>query len=152
MKIVYNFLIKKKKKMYKSERRKREYEKSMNSKKYKNHSNTDYKNHTNFEDSELSSDSLWKSLLIFIFYAAMFIVVYSVKILWTGVKYIKSVIIQKNQERIKKEKENQIRITEKEAAAKNSIWIDNNGNKIINSEKEIVTAEEKNDIWIEYTE
>ena len=64
----------------------------------------------------------------------------------------KSVIIQKNQERIKKEKENQIRITEKEAAAKNSIWIDNNGNKIINSEKEIVTAEEKNDIWIEYTE
>ena len=82
----------------------------------------------------------------------MFIVVYSVKILWTGVKYIKSVIIQKNQERIKKEKENQIRITEKEAAAKNSIWIDNNGNKIINSEKEIVTAEEKNDIWIEYTE
>ncbi|ACZ10300.1 Uncharacterised protein [Sebaldella termitidis] len=138
--------------MYKSERRKREFEKSMNSKKYKNHSNTDYKNHTNFEDSELSSDSLWKSLLIFIFYAAMFIVVYSVKILWTGVKYIKSVIIQKNQERIKKEKENQIRITEKEAAAKNSIWIDNNGNKIINSEKEIVTAEEKNDIWIEYTE
>ena len=138
--------------MYKSERRKREYEKSMNSKKYKNHSNTDYKNHTNFEDSELSSDSLWKSLLIFIFYAAMFIVVYSVKILWTGVKYIKSVIIQKNQERIKKEKENQIRITEKEVAAKNSIWIDNNGNKIINSEKEIVTAEEKNDIWIEYTE
>ena len=129
--------------MYKSERRKREFEKSMNSKKYKNHSNTDYKNHTNFEDSELSSDSLWKSLLIFIFYAAMFIVVYSVKILWTGVKYIKSVIIQKNQERIKKEKENQIRITEKEAAAKNSIWIDNNGNKIINSEKEIVTAEEK---------
>ena len=82
----------------------------------------------------------------------MFIVVYSVKILWTGVKYIKSVIIQKNQERIKKEKENQIRITEKEAAAKNSIWIDNNGNKIINSEKEIVTAEEKNDICIEYTE
>ena len=138
--------------MYKSERRKREFEKSMNSKKYKNHSNTDYKNHTNFEDSELSSDSLWKSLLIFTFYAAMFIVVYSVKILWTGVKYIKSVIIQKNQERIKKEKENQIRITEKEAAAKNSIWIDNNGNKIINSEKEIVTAEEKNDIWIEYTE
>lgn len=138
--------------MYKSERRKREFEKSMNSKKYKNHSNTDYKNHTNFEDSELSSDSLWKSLLIFIFYAAMFIVVYSVKILWTGVKYIKSVIIQKNQERIKKEKENQIRITEKEVAAKNSIWIDNNGNKIINSEKEIVTAEEKNDIWIEYTE
>ncbi len=138
--------------MYKSERRKREFEKSMNSKKYKNHSNTDYKNHTNFEDSELSSDSLWKSLLIFIFYAAMFIVVYSVKILWTGVKYIKSVIIQKNQERIKKEKENQIRITEKEAASKNSIWIDNNGNKIINSEKEIVTAEEKNDIWIEYTE
>ncbi len=138
--------------MYKSERRKREFEKSMNSKKYKNHSNTDYKNHTNFEDSELSSDSLWKSLLIFIFYAAMFIVVYSVKILWAGVKYIKSVIIQKNQERIKKEKENQIRITEKEAAAKNSIWIDNNGNKIINSEKEIVTAEEKNDIWIEYTE
>lgn len=138
--------------MYKSERRKREFEKSMNSKKYKNHSNTDYKNHTNFEDSELSSDSLWKSVLIFIFYAAMFIVVYSVKILWTGVKYIKSVIIQKNQERIKKEKENQIRITEKEAAAKNSIWIDNNGNKIINSEKEIVTAEEKNDIWIEYTE
>ncbi len=138
--------------MYKSERRKREFEKSINSKKYKNHSNTDYKNHTNFEDSELSSDSLWKSLLIFIFYAAMFIVVYSVKILWTGVKYIKSVIIQKNQERIKKEKENQIRITEKEAAAKNSIWIDNNGNKIINSEKEIVTAEEKNDIWIEYTE
>ena len=138
--------------MYKSERRKREFEKSMNSKKYKNHSNTDYKNHTNFEDSELSSDSLWKSLLIFIFYAAMFIVVYSVKILWTGVKYIKSVIIQKNQERIKKEKENQIRITEKEAAAKNSIWIDNNGNKIINSEKEIITAEEKNDIWIEYTE
>ena len=66
--------------MYKSERRKREFEKSMNSKKYKNH--------TNFEDSELSSDSLWKSLLIFIFYAAMFIVVYSVKILWTGVKYI----------------------------------------------------------------
>ena len=130
--------------MYKSERRKREFEKSMNSKKYKNH--------TKFEDSELSSDSLWKSLLIFIFYAAMFIVVYSVKILWTGVKYIKSVIIQKNQERIKKEKENQIRITEKEAAAKNSIWIDNNGNKIINSEKEIVTAEEKNDIWIEYTE
>ena len=129
--------------MYKSERRKREFEKSMNSKKYKNHSNTDYKNHTNFEDSELSSDSLWKSVLIFIFYAAMFIVVYSVKILWTGVKYIKSVIIQKNQERIKKEKENQIRITEKEAAAKNSIWIDNNGNKIINSEKEIVTAEEK---------
>ena len=129
--------------MYKSERRKREFEKSINSKKYKNHSNTDYKNHTNFEDSELSSDSLWKSLLIFIFYAAMFIVVYSVKILWTGVKYIKSVIIQKNQERIKKEKENQIRITEKEAAAKNSIWIDNNGNKIINSEKEIVTAEEK---------
>ena len=138
--------------MYKSERRKREFEKSINSKKYKNHSNTDYKNHTNFEDSELSSDSLWKSLLIFIFYAAMFIVVYSVKILWTGVKYIKSVIIQKNQERIKKEKENQIRITEKEAAAKNSIWIDNNGNKIINSEKEIITAEEKNDIWIEYTE
>lgn len=138
--------------MYKSERRKREFEKSINSKKYKNHSNTDYKNHTNFEDSELSSDSLWKSLLIFIFYAAMFIVVYSVKILWTGVKYIKSVIIQKNQERIKKEKENQIRITEKEAVAKNSIWIDNNGNKIINSEKEIVTAEEKNDIWIEYTE
>ena len=138
--------------MYKSERRKREFEKSKNSKKYKNHSNTDYKNHTNFEDSELSSDSLWKSVLIFIFYAAMFIVVYSVKILWTGVKYIKSVIIQKNQERIKKEKENQIRITEKEAAAKNSIWIDNNGNKIINSEKEIVTAEEKNDIWIEYTE
>ena len=138
--------------MYKSERRKREFEKSINSKKYKNHSNTDYKNHTNFEDSELSSDSLWKSLLIFIFYAAMFIVVYSVKILWTGVKYIKSVIIQKNQERIKKEKENQIRITEKEVAAKNSIWIDNNGNKIINSEKEIVTAEEKNDIWIEYTE
>ena len=138
--------------MYKSERRKREFEKSMNSKKYKNHSNTDYKNHTNFEDSELSSDSLWKSVLIFIFYAAMFIVVYSVKILWTGVKYIKSVIIQKNQERIKKEKENQIRITEKEVAAKNSIWIDNNGNKIINSEKEIVTAEEKNDIWIEYTE
>ena len=138
--------------MYKSERRKREFDKSMNSKKYKNHSNTDYKNHTNFEDSELSSDSLWKSLLIFIFYAAMFIVVYSVKILWTGVKYIKSVIIQKNQERIKKEKENQIRITEKEDAAKNSIWIDNNGNKIINSEKEIVTAEEKNDIWIEYTE
>ncbi len=138
--------------MYKSERRKREFEKSINSKKYKNHSNTDYKNHTNFEDSELSSDSLWKSVLIFIFYAAMFIVVYSVKILWTGVKYIKSVIIQKNQERIKKEKENQIRITEKEAAAKNSIWIDNNGNKIINSEKEIVTAEEKNDIWIEYTE
>ena len=138
--------------MYKSERRKREFEKSINSKKYKNHSNTDYKNNTNFEDSELSSDSLWKSLLIFIFYAAMFIVVYSVKILWTGVKYIKSVIIQKNQERIKKEKENQIRITEKEAAAKNSIWIDNNGNKIINSEKEIVTAEEKNDIWIEYTE
>ena len=138
--------------MYKSERRKREFEKSINSKKYKNHSNTDYKNHTNFEDSELSSDSLWKSLLIFIFYAAMFIVVYSVKILWTGVKYIKSVIIQKNQERIKKEKENQIRITEKEAAVKNSIWIDNNGNKIINSEKEIVTAEEKNDIWIEYTE
>ena len=138
--------------MYKSERRKREFEKSINSKKYKNHSNTDYKNHTNFEDSELSSDSLWKSLLIFIFYAAMFIVVYSVKILWTGVKYIKSVIIQKNQERIKKEKENQIRITEKEAASKNSIWIDNNGNKIINSEKEIVTAEEKNDIWIEYTE
>lgn len=138
--------------MYKSERRKREFEKSINSKKYKNHSNTDYKNHTNFEDSELSSDSLWKSLLIFTFYAAMFIVVYSVKILWTGVKYIKSVIIQKNQERIKKEKENQIRITEKEAAAKNSIWIDNNGNKIINSEKEIVTAEEKNDIWIEYTE
>ena len=138
--------------MYKSERRKREFEKSMNSKKYKNHSNTDYKNHTNFEDSELSSDSLWKSVLIFIFYAAMFIVVYSVKILWTGVKYIKSVIIQKNQERIKKEKENQIRITEKEAASKNSIWIDNNGNKIINSEKEIVTAEEKNDIWIEYTE
>ena len=110
--------------MYKSERRKREFEKSINSKKYKNHSNTDYKNHTNFEDSELSSDSLWKSLLIFIFYAAMFIVVYSVKILWTGVKYIKSVIIQKNQERIKKEKENQIRITEKEAAAKNSIWIE----------------------------
>ena len=138
--------------MYKSERRKREFKKSINSKKYKNHSNTDYKNHTNFEDSELSSDSLWKSVLIFIFYAAMFIVVYSVKILWTGVKYIKSVIIQKNQERIKKEKENQIRITEKEAAAKNSIWIDNNGNKIINSEKEIVTAEEKNDIWIEYTE
>lgn len=138
--------------MYKSERRKREFEKSINSKKYKNHSNTDYKNHTNFEDSELSSDSLWKSVLIFIFYAAMFIVVYSVKILWTGVKYIKSVIIQKNQERIKKEKENQIRITEKEAAVKNSIWIDNNGNKIINSEKEIVTAEEKNDIWIEYTE
>ena len=138
--------------MYKFECRKREFEKSINSKKYKNHSNTDYKNHTNFEDSELSSDSLWKSLLIFIFYAAMFIVVYSVKILWTGVKYIKSVIIQKNQERIKKEKENQIRITEKEAAAKNSIWIDNNGNKIINSEKEIVTAEEKNDIWIEYTE
>ena len=138
--------------MYKSERRKREFEKSINSKKYKNHSNTDYKNHTNFEDSELSSDSLWKSVLIFIFYAAMFIVVYSVKILWTGVKYIKSVIIQKNQERIKKEKENQIRITEKEAAANNSIWIDNNGNKIINSEKEIVTAEEKNDIWIEYTE
>ena len=138
--------------MYKSERRKREFEKSINSKKYKNHSNTDYKNHTNFEDSELSSDSLWKSVLIFIFYAAMFIVVYSVKILWTGVKYIKSVIIQKNQERIKKEKENQIRITEKEAAAKNSIWIDNNGNKIINSEKEIITAEEKNDIWIEYTE
>ena len=138
--------------MYKSERRKREFEKSINSKKYKNHSNTDYKNHTNFEDSELSSDSLWKSLLIFIFYAAMFIVVYSVKILWTGVKYIKSVIIQKNQERIKKEKENQIRITEKEAAVKNSIWIDNNGNKIINSEKEIITAEEKNDIWIEYTE
>ena len=138
--------------MYKSERRKREFEKSINSKKYKNHSNTDYKNHTNFEDSELFSDSLWKSVLIFIFYAAMFIVVYSVKILWTGVKYIKSVIIQKNQERIKKEKENQIRITEKEAAAKNSIWIDNNGNKIINSEKEIVTAEEKNDIWIEYTE
>ena len=138
--------------MYKSERRKREFEKNINSKKYKNHSNTDYKNHTNFEDSELSSDSLWKSLLIFIFYAAMFIVVYSVKILWTGVKYIKSVIIQKNQERIKKEKENQIRITEKEAVAKNSIWIDNNGNKIINSEKEIVTAEEKNDIWIEYTE
>ena len=138
--------------MYKSERRKREFEKSINSKKYKNHSNTDYKNHTNFEDSELSSDSLWKSVLIFIFYAAMFIVVYSVKILWAGVKYIKSVIIQKNQERIKKEKENQIRITEKEAAAKNSIWIDNNGNKIINSEKEIVTAEEKNDIWIEYTE
>lgn len=138
--------------MYKSERRKREFEKSINSKKYKNHSNTDYKNHTNFEDSELSSDSLWKSVLIFIFYAAMFIVVYSVKILWTGVKYIKSVIIQKNQERIKKEKENQIRITEKEAASKNSIWIDNNGNKIINSEKEIVTAEEKNDIWIEYTE
>ena len=138
--------------MYKSERRKREFEKSMNSKKYKNHSNTDYKNHTNFEDSELSSDSLWKSLLIFIFYAAMFIVVYSVKILWTGVKYIKSVIIQKNQERIKKEKENQIRITEKEAVVKNSIWIDNNGNKIINSEKEIITAEEKNDIWIEYTE
>ena len=138
--------------MYKSERRKREFEKSINSKKYKNHSNTDYKNHTNFEDSELSSDSLWKSLLIFIFYAAMFIVVYSVKILWTGVKYIKSVIIQKNQERIKKEKENQIRITEKEAVVKNSIWIDNNGNKIINSEKEIVTAEEKNDIWIEYTE
>lgn len=130
--------------MYKSERRKREFEKSMNSKKYKNH--------TNFEDSELSSDSLWKSLLIFIFYAAMFIVVYSVKILWTGVKYIKSVIIQKNQERIKKEKENQIRITEKEAVVKNSIWIDNNGNKIINSEKEIITAEEKNDIWIEYTE
>ena len=138
--------------MYKSERRKREFEKSINSKKYKNHSNTDYKNHTNFEDSELSSDSLWKSVLIFIFYAAMFIVVYSVKILWTGVKYIKSVIIQKNQERIKKEKENQIRITEKEAASKNSIWIDNNGNKIINSEKEIITAEEKNDIWIEYTE
>ena len=138
--------------MYKSERRKREFEKSINSKKYKNHSNTDYKNHTNFEDSELSSDSLWKSVLIYIFYAAMFIFVYSVKILWTGVKYIKSVIIQKNQERIKKEKENQIRITEKEAAAKNSIWIDNNGNKIINSEKEIVTAEEKNDIWIEYTE
>ena len=108
--------------MYKSERRKREFEKSMNSKKYKNHSNTDYKNNTNFEDSELSSDSLWKSLLIFTFYAAMFIVVYSVKILWTGVKYIKSVIIQKNQERIKKE--NQIRITEKEAAAKNSIWIE----------------------------
>ena len=138
--------------MYKSERRKREFEKSINSKKYKNHSNTDYKNHTNFEDSELSSDSLWKSVLIFIFYAAMFIVVYSVKILWTGVKYIKSVIIQKNQERIKKEKENQIRITEKEAVVKNSIWIDNNGNKIINSEKEIITAEEKNDIWIEYTE
>ncbi|WP_435307669.1 hypothetical protein [Sebaldella termitidis] len=138
--------------MYKSERRKREFEKSINSKKYKNHSNTDYKNHTNFQDSELSSDSLWKSLLIFIFYAAMFIVVYSVKILWTGVKYIKSVIIQKNQERIKKEKENQIRITEKEAVVKNSIWIDNNGNKIINSEKEIITAEEKNDIWIEYTE
>ena len=67
-------------------------------------------------------------------------------------KIYKSVIIQKNQERIKKEKENQIRITEKEAAAKNSIWIDNNGNKIINSEKEIITAEEKNDIWIEYTE
>ena len=132
--------------MYKSERRKREFEKSINSKKYKNHSNTDYKNHTNFEDSELSSDSLWKSLLIFIFYAAMFIVVYSVKILWTGVKYIKSVIIQKNQERIKKEKENQIRITEKEAAAKNSIWIDNNGNKIINSEKETKTTEKKNDI------
>ena len=138
--------------MYKSERRKREFEKSINSKKYKNHSNTDYKNHTNFQDSELSSDSLWKSLLIFIFYAAMFIVVYSVKILWTGVKYIKSVIIQKNQERIKKEKENQIRITEKEAVVKYSIWIDNNGNKIINSEKEIITAEEKNDIWIEYTE
>ena len=132
--------------MYKSERRKREFEKSINSKKYKNHSNTDYKNHTNFEDSELSSDSLWKSLLIFIFYAAMFIVVYSVKILWTGVKYIKSVIIQKNQERIKKEKENQIRITEKEAAAKNSIWIDNNGNKIINYEKETKKEEEKNDI------
>ena len=67
-------------------------------------------------------------------------------------KIYKSVIIQKNQERIKKEKENQIRITEKEAVVKNSIWIDNNGNKIINSEKEIITAEEKNDIWIEYTE
>ena len=53
-----------------------------------------------------------------------------------------------NQKRKRKSNQNY----RKEAAAKNSIWIDNNGNKIINSEKEIVTAEEKNDIWIEYTE
>ncbi len=136
-------------KMYKSERRAEQFEKNINNKKYHNHSNIN-SNQNNFDGSNSSAGSFFKSLFFVIFGIIIMVIILTVQIIWIGIKYIKSIIIQKKQENIQKEK--QISILEQELTPESYIWVGYEGDKIINSEKEVKVNEEKNDIWIDYTE